>query len=147
MPGKHLGRRFAARLLDGLILLIPVVIVTAIVGGGFNIGTQNDTGREALATLVGLLITFGYFVLCESEAGGTLGKSALGLEVTGPDGHPTVVQAMKRNAFILLSAIPGTIGGLLSLAVAITIAVTISRSPIGQGLHDRWAGLRVERQA
>lgn len=53
---------------------------------------------------------------------------------------------MKRNAFVLLSVIPGTIGGLVSFVVAITLAVSIGRGPDGRGVHDRWAGLRVERR-
>ena len=144
MPSKHVGRRFAGRVLDGLILAIPVLVVTAVIGDGFKIGTENSTGREFLATLVGLLITFGYFVLSESSRGATLGKSALGLTVVGPGGRPTIPEAMKRNGFVLLSAIPGTIGGLVSFAVAIAIGVSIGRSPEGSGFHDRWAGLRVE---
>jgi uncharacterized RDD family membrane protein YckC len=146
MPSRNLGRRVGARVLDALVLLIPVVLVTSIIGGGFNIGTENSTGREFVATLVGLLVTFAYFVLCEHRAGATLGKSALGLTVTGPEGRPTLVQAMKRNAFVLLSVIPGTIGGLVSFVVAITLAVSIGRGPDGRGVHDRWAGLRVERR-
>lgn len=69
MPSRNLGRRFGARVLDALVLLIPVVLVTSIIGGGFNIGTENSTGREFVATLVGLLVTFAYFVLCEHRAG------------------------------------------------------------------------------
>jgi uncharacterized RDD family membrane protein YckC len=146
MPSRNLGRRFAARLLDTLILLIPVLIVTVVIGGGFNIGTQNDTGREFVATLVGLLITLGYFVLCENESGHTPGKSALGLTVTGPEGHPTVLRSLQRNAFMLLSAIPGTVGGLVTFAVIIVLAVSIGTNAEGRGLHDRWAGVRVEHR-
>ena len=145
MPSRsNLGRRFGARVLDALLLLIPVVVITSIIGGGFNIGTENSTGREFVATLVGLLVTFGYFVLCEHTRRATFGKSALGLSVNATGGAPTVLQAMKRNAFMLLSVVPGTIGGLLTFAVAIALAVSIGRSPDGRGLHDRWADLRVE---
>jgi uncharacterized RDD family membrane protein YckC len=142
----HLGRRLGARILDGAILFIPVVVVGSVIGSGYRIGDGNTGGRQFLATLAGLLITFGYFVVMEAERGGTLGKRALHLtveQVDSPGTRITAAQAAKRNAFQLLSAVPTVLGGLLSLAAAIGIATTANKSPLGQGFHDRWAGARV----
>jgi uncharacterized RDD family membrane protein YckC len=142
----HLGRRLGARIVDGAILFIPVALVTSVIGDGYAIGDGNTGGRQFVATLVGLLMTFAYFVVMEADRGATLGKSALHLMVEPVDRPGTnlpMAQAAKRNAFLLLSAVPTVIGGLLSLGAAIGIAVTASNSPLGQGFHDRWAGARV----
>jgi uncharacterized RDD family membrane protein YckC len=147
MPATpSLGRRLGARLVDAAVLFIPVAVLGSAIGDGFQVGDGNTGGRQFVATLVGLLVTFAYFVAMESERGGTLGKSALGLRVEqadAPGARLTPTQAAKRNAFELLSIVPTALGGLLSLAAAVGIAVTVGRDPEGRGFHDRWAGARV----
>ncbi len=136
-----LGTRFGARLLDGLILFIPVMVVTAPVAGGFQIGSGNQSGAQMVATALGVLLSYIYFVGCEAIRGATFGKSACRITVTGRvGGLPSVAQAAKRNAFMLASIIPGTIGGFATLAICIAVAITISRDPNGLGFHDRFAG-------
>jgi uncharacterized RDD family membrane protein YckC len=138
-----------ARIIDGAVLFIPVLVITAPIAGGYRLGSANVGARRLVAAVVGLALTYGYFVLLEARRGATLGKSAMGLEVRGqgPGGLPTYAQAAERNAFLLLSAVPGSIGGLLSLAVAVALGVSIGSDPAGQGYHDRWAGVFVERRA
>jgi uncharacterized RDD family membrane protein YckC len=63
-----------------------------------------------------------------------------GLRVLGPDGgRPTLRQALIRESFTVLGAIPFA-GPLLALAAWIWIAATIRSSPTGQGKHDTLAG-------
>lgn len=128
-----LGRRFAARLVDGLLLAIA----------GLAWGWPMDYGIAWLIAHAALVYL--YFVVGDAVAGGTVGKRALGLRVEdATGGKPSWGQAARREAFVLAGAVP-FVGPLLALGLWIAIAVTI-RS--GEGLHDRFAdGTRVVRPA
>jgi uncharacterized RDD family membrane protein YckC len=130
--------RLLARIIDGLVLLIPNLIISAAVGGGttvFQAGT-----RAWIASVISTALTLAYFVWLESSKGQSVGKMALSMRVVGPNGQlPTVEQALKRNAWLLLSIIP-ILGGFAGLVIAIAIAVTISNDAAGRGLHDNFAG-------
>lgn len=137
------GRRLVARFIDGLVLILPVLLVTLAIAGDYQLGTEADDGSHVLAGVVGVLVTYAYFVVLESSRGATLGKSAMGFDlVTDRGGLPTPAQSAQRNSWMLLSLVPGTFGGLLYLVAAVAIAVTIASDPRGQGVHDRWAGVR-----
>ena len=120
--------RFFARAID-------IVIVAAIdVGLGLVIGFGFDW------LLTGAAIVLAYFVLLDTLAGTTPGKFALGLRVTGPDGeHPSLKQALIREAFTVVGAVP-FVGPLLALAAWVWIAVTVRSSVLRQGKHDLLAG-------
>ncbi|HVT76463.1 MAG TPA: RDD family protein [Acidimicrobiales bacterium] len=137
--------RFGARFIDGLVLLIPLLIVTVPISGGFQVGSGNNGGKQFVATLLGTLVAYAYFVVMESNQGSTVGKRAVGLSVHSPAGKPTLKQAARRNAWMLLAIIPGGLGGFVEFVFAIAIGVSIGNSPTGQGFHDRFAGLQVER--
>ncbi|MEI6253687.1 MAG: RDD family protein [Mycobacteriaceae bacterium] len=155
IPGG-LGRRLAAKLID----LGGVVALQLIVGLLVGIDARlffGGRGATAVATLgdywwgvLGSTLIFGYFVAFESVGGRTPGKRLLGLRVFGPgrSSHPTVGQAMARNAYLLLWLLPvpaawvgaeGTLFALFAVAV-VAIAVSIYRSPTKQGMNDRMAG-------
>jgi uncharacterized RDD family membrane protein YckC len=145
-PAEHkatLGKRFLARLVDGLVLFVPTLAISLPIAGGLAIGSSNTGTRAFIAGVVSVGLSFAYNVVLESSQGRTIGKRALGLEVRAGDGLPTPTQAAKRNLYMLLSAVPGGIGGLLSIGSAIGIAVTISRDPYGRGAHDRYADVQV----
>jgi uncharacterized RDD family membrane protein YckC len=141
-----LAKRFGARILDGLVVGIPVAIVFAVIPG-LTVG----------GFLYGLVLTaayFGYFVFLESSRGSTLGKQLLGLRVAGAAGaSPVTMEASAiRNSWVLiglLSGIPvlGILASLVSLGIVIAIAVTISSDARNQGLHDRFAGTVVLERA
>ncbi|PXX08368.1 RDD family protein [Mycolicibacterium moriokaense] len=130
-PGG-LGLRFAARLIDG--------IIVNVVAFGIALAIGSLTNYWVTGLFSGLL-TFLYFLLFESTQGWTPGKKLLGLSVHGPAGapKPDVQQAAIRNVWTLLNIIP-FIGGLLTLVAVIVIAVTINSSPTKQGKHDELAG-------
>jgi len=130
-PGG-LGLRFAARLIDG--------IIVNVVAFGIALAIGSLTNYWVTGLFSGLLM-FLYFLAFESTQGWTPGKKLLGLSVHGPAGapKPDVQQAAIRNVWTLLNIIP-FIGGLLSLAAVIVIAVTINSSPTKQGKHDELAG-------
>ena len=138
-PGELLPR-LGARVIDALVIGVPFGIVTAIV---------SIAGSTFLTVVLGLLTglaMLGYAAYFESTKGWTLGKKALGLSVTGPNGGlPTLEEAVKRNAYLGLQALTGipVLGWLFniaSLAAFIGIAVTIEKSPTKQGFHDVFAG-------
>ncbi|HTH85071.1 RDD family protein [Mycobacterium sp.] len=130
-PGG-LGVRFAARLIDGIIVNVVAFIIA------FAIGSVSNYWVTGLFS--GLLM-FLYFLAFESTQGWTPGKKLLGLSVHGPRGapKPDVQQAAIRNVWTLLNIVP-FIGGLLTLIAVIVIAVTINSSPTKQGKHDELAG-------
>ncbi|HYH52306.1 MAG TPA: hypothetical protein VEG38_22405 [Acidimicrobiia bacterium] len=49
-----LGTRFGARVLDGLILIIPILLVTGPVAGASEIGSGNRDGRQIAGRALGV---------------------------------------------------------------------------------------------
>ncbi|WP_420109913.1 RDD family protein [Mycolicibacter arupensis] len=131
-PGG-LGRRFWARVIDGLLI--------GIVSFFLSVFVFSDDYPFLVTGLFSGVLTFGYFVLFEASQGATPGKRLLGLTVHGPDGvsKPTGSQAAVRNSFTLLAVVP-YLGPLLAFIAYVVIAVTISGSPTQQGKHDELAG-------
>ena len=130
-PGG-LGIRFAARLIDGIIVnIVAFVLAFAI----------DSVSNYWVTGLFSGLLMFLYFLAFECTKGWTPGKKLLGLSVRGPGGalKPDVQQSAIRNVWTLLNIVP-FIGGLLTLIAVIVIAVTINSSPTRQGWHDNFAG-------
>lgn len=149
--------RFAARLIDGILVgivnaVIAAVVVAAILGldgGAYSLGAGDNYAASAVNGVIGAVIGLGYFALMESRRGQTVGKMLLKLRTESQDGNlPTLEMAVKRNFWMALGALAvvpflGVIGSLAELVIVIVIAVTISQSPIRQGWHDKLAGTRV----
>ena len=130
-PGT-LGRRFGARVIDGILVGIVASVLSLILGVSHSI---------LVTGLFSGLLMFAYFVAMEVTQGRTVGKMALGLSVHGPGGtpKPDLKQSAIRNAFTLLPIVP-YVGGLLAVIAYLVIAVTINSSPTKQGKHDELAG-------
>lgn len=132
--------RLGARFIDGLVLLIPNVIIVSIIGGGSAFAGGSGS-RMWFAGVVTTLVTFGYYVWLESSRGQTVGKKVLGYRTVGPGGgNPTTEQASRRNLWVLAGILPGALGGLATGVIAIVIAVGISNDPFNRGWHDNHAG-------
>jgi len=137
-PGG-LGGRFLARLIDGLILLIPNIILVVVL-------------NDAVASVVGGIIYLGYYAYLESSQGRTFGKQIMKLRVHGASGgNPTMEEALRRNAWAalgIISSIPilGILAGLAELVAVIAIAVTISQDPLKRGWHDKFANTTVTKE-
>lgn len=128
---KLLIRRAVARLIDAVVL----VAISVAVGSATNFGVG-----WFIATAIG---TYTYFVLGDSLASRTIGKATVGLRVV--DEHqrrPSAVAAAKREAFVLLGAIPFA-GPLLALATA--IAIVMAERSGQRGFHDRLGRTLVAR--
>jgi len=130
-PGS-LTLRFLARLTDGMLVTLAVVLMAILFGVRSNL---------LVTGLFSGLLMFIYFVGFEVAWGATPAKKLLGMKVRGPGGapKPDVRQSAIRNAFTLLPIIP-YIGSLLALVAYVVIAVTINNSPTNQGKHDELAG-------
>jgi uncharacterized RDD family membrane protein YckC len=101
-PRAGFWARFGAAFVDGLILLVPSLIIFAAFG-------RDSTGGQALQTLIGIA----YFVFFEGgPTGATPGKRALGIRVYdlrngGPIGYG---RAFIRYIGRIVSAIPLLLG-------------------------------------
>ncbi|WP_207841703.1 RDD family protein [Williamsia soli] len=139
----EIGIRFGARVIDAIIVYVPVHVVTFI----FLLFTPL-----LLALAVAVLLAFAgyyYFIYFETQQGGaTPGKKVLSLTVLGAQGGiPTVDESAKRNIFMLAGALTALpiifvflVFGLIWLGLVIAIVITVSSDPLNQGWHDKFAG-------
>src|SRR2546423_6832816 len=89
--------RIEARLIDAIVLVIPVLLFTGPIAGGLQILVPNSGIRLTLAADAAVLILYLYFVACERQFGKTLGKAAVGLAVRSQSGSVSTQQALRRN--------------------------------------------------
>lgn len=134
-----LGLRFAARLLDAVIVGIPAAIIFAL----FGLGTGGFGLDNWLSGAIYSLLWFGYYVYFESTTGATLGKKLVNIRVVAADGNPPSTEAAaKRNVWMLFGLVP-ILGGIAQFVAVIIIAVTISSNEFNRGKHDEYAGTGV----
>jgi uncharacterized RDD family membrane protein YckC len=140
-----LGTRIVAKIVDFValaavyaIILVPIFF-TALFGFG-SVGF-GFSGGAFVSTLISTAVFVGYFVVMEMSTGQTLGKMLLKLKVQNANGaNPTFEEAVKRNAWMLVGIIP-VLGGLIFLAVAIYLIITINNNTATrEGWHDVFAG-------
>lgn len=138
--------RLGARILDGIIVGIPLSLLFWLIPG-------VDVGGVTY-NIVSALIGFGYFVYLESNEGATYGKKILNLRVATQGGvSPITTDAsVRRNWWMLLGVLAGIpvisfLASLASLGIAIAIGVTIGSDDRDRGFHDQMAGTIVPRTA
>lgn len=114
-------KRFAASLIDGFALGIPLAIVMGILGAIF--GISNGFSRSANAfdnpglTLFSYLLTASVFAWFHSNASmmATPGKLAIGIKVTRSDGETiSFLRGFGRYWATVLSALPLCIGYMMA---------------------------------
>jgi uncharacterized RDD family membrane protein YckC len=136
------GIRFGARFIDGLVFIVPFVIVAALIlpnllrtaGGG---AAMFNGSFLAAALFFGLF----YEVLMLRYLGATLGKMACGLKVVRSDGGNLGWGVSFGRYFmynVVISAIP-FVNWILLLTTAIMAGVDEQK----RGLHDRVCDTRV----
>ncbi len=116
------GKRLLARIVDGFVLIIPAVVISFILGGGY------------FATVVLLLAVGAYEVLLIANRGQTIGKMALSIKVVDETtGEIPDIQAagMRYGVAAIWGLIP-VIGSLVTLFVYLSILWRDRR----QGFHD-----------
>jgi uncharacterized RDD family membrane protein YckC len=134
--------RFVAVLLDLLIVFFPLGIVVGLMtGGGYAERGDNyaragiNVGSNGFWLLLALVL--GYYIVCESATGATLGKRMVGIRVVGEDGEQvTFGAAVVRNLLRLVDAF-------LFYLVGFFFALLSTR---GQRLGDRAAHTIVVRR-
>jgi uncharacterized RDD family membrane protein YckC len=124
-------RRFAAWLIDYILVGVVTGILVAILGG---IGDDAGTGIGYFLSVIGSLL---YYSVLESSANqATVGKMALGIQVTDLQGNRiSFGRALGRTLAKILS-------GLILLIGYIMAAFTAKK----QGLHDMIAGTLVVKK-
>jgi uncharacterized RDD family membrane protein YckC len=128
------GRRFAASIIDGIVLMVIMYVIAAATGGTTSDGFSVQGGPAFL----GFGIWFLYYVGLEATTGATLGKLALGIRVTKADGSGMDwVASITRNVLRIVDG----------LFVYLVGAILIWNSPKRQRLGDRVAGTVVVRRA
>ncbi|QIQ04613.1 RDD family protein [Streptomyces liangshanensis] len=147
-PLAPFGRRLTARIVDVLIIAIPVAVLSLAVGG-FDTSTSNghnewndftdqvNTGRQWLWSLISLIAYVAYDTLMTRSRGQTVGKRWLKLRVAMlnngavPDTNASLLRALVLWLPALLCC--------FCLWWAIIILTIWTGRPYKQGLHDRVA--------
>ncbi|MFE7131174.1 RDD family protein [Streptomyces sp. NPDC057638] len=142
-PLADFGKRFAARVIDALIVFVPLALISLLVGGFSSGGADNwddlanevNTGRQWLWSLIGLVAYVGYDTLMVKKNGQTVGKRLMRIRVALlndgaiPDTRSSLVRALVLWAPALLCCFC-----VWWLVIIITI---IADKPYRQGLHDK----------
>lgn len=118
-------RRIGAILIDIILLGVVTSILTSILGG-----ISPDLG--AVASLLGLVISFGYYIYLEGAYGQTLGKMVLDVVVVTEDGGPVDYRdAAIRTVLRIVDVLP-----LLYLVGLIVILLTDRNQRLGDVVAD-----------
>jgi uncharacterized RDD family membrane protein YckC len=114
-------KRFIAAIVDGLLLLLPVIVFTA------NFGIKQE--YAVLMSVFNMLLPVVYSVFMHFKYGQTLGKMLVNVQVKdiSEEGRLTLKQALLRDSILIGLEIVG----LISL-----LFLTYSDSPILQTLMD-----------
>jgi uncharacterized RDD family membrane protein YckC len=148
-----MGQRLGARILDGLIVGIPAMIVlfaiflpllTNDASAKFDSNGQLhiESGTSAVIVLLIDMIVFlagaaAYEILMIAKRGATLGKQIVGIKVIKDDGSVlTTNDSAKRFAVFQLPGLVPYIGGLWVLVCALSPLFDSQRK---QGFHDKAA--------
>ena len=114
------ARRFAAAVIDSVVLAVVWVVVALATGGGHSNahGAGLHTGGAATLAVAGISLL--YFFLAESMTGQTIGKKVAGIRVVRRDGTragagPILVRTLLR----IVDGLPFlNIVGLISIAAS-----------------------------
>ncbi|MEE4593945.1 RDD family protein [Streptomyces sp. DSM 41524] len=135
-PLAHLGRRLVARIIDALLIGIPVGLVVTAVAGAYD--PIEGSARSTTVTLVYVLVYFLYEGLMLTRDGQTVGKKAMKIRVAMlENGRPPVGQAgwLRAGVYALPEIVP-CCGFLFWL---INVLWCTWDRPYRQCLHDKAA--------
>ncbi|MFD0883349.1 RDD family protein, partial [Streptosporangium algeriense] len=157
-PLAEWWQRLVARIIDGIILAIPMVIISLVLGailvtsGGFDLETGVITEPSGyalstfLSTVIAGLIYVAYEFLMLRQNGQTVGKMVMGIKVVRVGGalqgglSPDV--AIKRAGVsygpYALSGIP-LVGFVLNIFTLVNVLWQLWDKPLKQCLHDKVA--------
>jgi len=153
-----MGRRVAAYIIDGIVLLLASGAANLMVG---RVASVHDARADALiAVVVASAVSVAYFFFSWTLLSASLGQLAFGLRtVSHPEGaYPTESDALRRWGYLygpttlLLPAVSATSGGvgpalwgLAGLLYLISLYRTTVGDPLRRGLHDQRSATMVVR--
>ncbi|MFD3545940.1 RDD family protein [Streptomyces sp. NPDC058655] len=154
-PLADIGRRLAARIIDVVIIAIPLFLIQLAVGTNrytvatdrgedvTEVITKSYSGSGLIMTLVSIVAYVGYDWWFTKKKGQTVGKKAMGLRVAMlNDGSvPPSSPALSRAAVLWL---PTLICCFCLWPIALFVSVLVDK-PYRQGLHDKVAKTVVVR--
>ncbi|SCK20505.1 RDD family protein [Streptomyces sp. WMMB 322] len=134
-PLASRGRRLLARIIDALIVGIPVFVVMGFAQGWWN---PDDSGRTASQQLVYTVVYLVYEGLMLTQSGQTLGKKVVGIRVAVlADGTvPSGVPGWLRSAVYHVPPLVPCIGFIFWL---VNVLFCTWDKPYRQCLHDKAA--------
>ena len=138
-----IGQRFVARLIDGVILVVPLLLITWQFA---EIDTEADRfDLPGWAFALNALVPVIYETVLIASRGQTIGKATMGIRVRRlTDGeNPTPWQAGIR---VLLPVALGNLPlGFIATVLSLAVYLVAFSNPLRQGWHDRAAGTVVVR--
>jgi uncharacterized RDD family membrane protein YckC len=153
MHAPQWWERLVAAIIDGLVLLIPAVLINLLFGLMLGSSMILNVLLVLVASLIIIAGVVAYKVLLEGgPKQATLGKMVFGLQVVNLEGgKPNRIQAIIRTwpwwlgLLNIFSPIPvlGILVAILVVAAFIGVFVTVVLSPHGQGIHDKTANCYV----
>ena len=123
--------RLLARIIDGLILFIPALIIGVIVGttaggvGGFSSGVMTTDGSAIIAGLLAGVIGLAYEYFFLAKDGATPGKKVMSIKVVLEDGSPLGSDGAMRRLILAAAGIVPFIGGIIGFIVGIGTIIMI----------------------
>lgn len=133
------GRRLLARIIDGILIGVPVgLIMWFIVGGVDYPGTTDDSGKQTVVSGVTMLAYLIYEALMLTTRGQTVGKMAMKIRVAMLENGaiPTVQAGWVRAAIYTLPEIIPCCGPIFWL---VNVLWCTWDKPYQQCLHDKAA--------
>ncbi|MFI8998876.1 RDD family protein [Streptomyces sp. NPDC053542] len=133
------GRRLLARIIDGILIGVPVgLIMWFIVGGVDYPGTTDDSGKQTVVSGVTMLAYLIYEALMLTTRGQTVGKMAMKIRVAMLENGaiPTVQAGWVRAAVYTLPEIVPCCGPIFWL---VNVLWCTWDKPYQQCLHDKAA--------
>jgi uncharacterized RDD family membrane protein YckC len=138
VDGGLIGRRVAAALIDGIVVLLLFVLVGLVTGDAETSGSSASVELEGAEAVVWGLLGFGYYFATEARWGQTLGKRLRGVRVARLDGSPADTGPVAiRTLLRIIDVLP------FLYLIGFTVMVTAGKGR--QRLGDMAAGTAVVR--
>jgi len=135
-----LARRALAQVIDGLLIGVPLFVLTVSIGGDLS---DSDNDNLLWLTVLWLAVSLVYSTAFVAISGATIGKRIVKIKVVNrADGSPV------GWTYAAVRALVPTVAGLIPvIGFALNIAVYVRAffHPLRQGLHDAAAGTVVVR--
>jgi uncharacterized RDD family membrane protein YckC len=137
-PLAPLGRRFLARFIDFLIVVIPAALILWLAMGDRDVNNNGSDGSSYIAQLIVLIGYFVYDAVMLSARGQTVGKMVMKIRVAMldngavPHGNPAWFRAAVYSLVLLVPCIG-------SLFWLLNVLYCTWDKPYRQCLHDKVA--------